>query len=395
MKLNRWLIAPLLLLTLACGLPFGASPAATLPPAPATEAPVQAAPALDPTAPALPPLDAPIVEQPQFMSIHMFDALNGWGLTDAAVLRTDDGGAAWRDVTPPAGDFGYIAGSAFLDASHAFIAAPDATDPMHMGVLYRTADGGRTWSMNAIPFGGGSLRFIDPSNGWAMAGLGVGAGSNAIAIFQTTDGGATWTQAFVNDPTAAGAREDIPLGGLKGVFEARDMQTAWVGGIVYSNAAFYLYRSDDGGRSWAQVSAALPPAAQEAQVNIEEMQFPTPRDGFLSLSFTGATGITRALFVTRDGGDNWTMMPTLFPGGRSTDFVSATDGFLFDGARFHVTRDAGATWTIVEPDLVFDEAFMDMDFVDTTTGWVIASDPSTFVIRLYKSVDGGATWELQ
>ncbi len=390
MKLNRWLIAPLLLLTLACGLPF-ASPAPTQP-APATEAPSQASPAVEQATPVPPPIDAPVMDEPQFTAIHMFNELDGWGLTDQTVLRTNDGGGTWHDVTPPGAAFGYIAGSAFLDAGHAFIIAPDTVDPMRTGTLYRTTDGGQTWSMNAIPFGGGILSFLDPSNGWAMAGLGVGAGSNAIAIFQTTDGGSTWTQAFINDPTAAGAREDIPLGGLKGVFHAWDMHTAWVGGVVYSNATLYLYRTSDGGITWSQVSAELPSAAQNSQVGIEEIQFPTPADGFLSLSYSGETGINRALYVTHDSGATWALTPTLFPKGRSVDFVSAMEGFLFDGSQFYVTRDAGATWAIVKPDIVFDEAFMSMDFVNLTTGWVIASDPSTFRISLYKTTDGGASW---
>ena len=42
------------------------------------------------------------------------------------------------------------------------------------------------------PFSRGDLRFLDEDNGWMIADLGVGAGSNAVAIYQTTDGGARW-----------------------------------------------------------------------------------------------------------------------------------------------------------------------------------------------------------
>ena len=396
MKLNRMLIA-ILLLTTACNLPLGVSPAPTEDSkAAASEVPNFSAPQAAAATPVAPRLDAPVVVDPQFVSFQMLTEQDGWALTDRAVLRTDDGGAAWHDVTPPGGPaLGYGVGSAFLDAARAFIAAPDTVDPLHAGTLYRTADGGRTWSANAIPFGGGFLRFLDSSNGWAMAGLGVGAGSNAIAVFQTSDGGASWTQVFVNDPTAANAREDIPLGGMKGIFQARDMQTAWVGGVVYSIGTFYLYRTSDGGRSWSQVSAVLPPEAQNAQVSIEEIQFPTASDGFLSLSFTNEAGATRALYTTRDGGASWTLLPTLFPGGRSTDFVSAAEGLIFDGSQFRVTRDAGVTWTIVRPDLVFAESFLNMDFVNLNTGWVLAYDPATYKTSLYKTTDGGATWTPQ
>jgi len=402
MKLNRLWIVLLFLLT-ACGQTatqpstpteaVAAQPTSTQPIAPtevATEIPTKV-PSMD-----APALTGSAVEDPQFATFTMLTELDGWAMTDSAVLRTDDGGSTWHDVTPPGGPMiGYGAGNAFLDASRAFITAPDSNDPMHAGTLYRTTDGGLTWNMNAIPFGSGMLRFLDSDNGWALAGLGVGAGSNAIAIFQTSDGGVHWTQTFINDPTATGASDSIPLGGLKGVFHARDMQTAWVGGVVYSNATLYLYRTDNGGHDWAQVDAQLPNAAQNAQVSIEEIQFLTPADGFLSLSFTSETGITRAIYVTHDSGDTWTLTPTLIPNGRSVDFVTATDGFVFDGNQFYVTHDACATWTLVKPDVVFSESFMSMDFVNTSTGWVLASDPTTFEANLYKTTDGGASWTPQ
>jgi photosystem II stability/assembly factor-like uncharacterized protein len=396
MKLNRLLIA-ILLLTTACNLPLGASSApVTEVPAQASEVPSFGVPPVEQATPVPQPINASVVADPQFNTLRMLNELDGWALSDKAILRTNDGGSTWYDVTPPGVyPLGYGVSADFFDASRAFFVAPDSADPMHAGALYRTADGGLNWSMNAVPFGGGILDFLDTSNGWAMAGLGVGAGSNAIAIFQTTDGGAAWTQVFVNDPNNPSASTDIPLGGLKGVLYARDMQTAWVGGIVYSNSTLYLYRTDDGGHTWMQVQAELPSEAQQAQVNVEEIQFLTPADGFLTLSFTSQAGLTRALYVTHDSGNTWALTPTLIPNGRSVDFVSPTDGLMFDGQQFYVTRDAGATWGIVKPDVVFADSFMSMDFVNLNTGWLLASDPTTFKANLYKTTDGGVTWTPQ
>lgn len=376
----------LLFLLAACNVPTTTS---------ATES-AQVPNVVAPTAPAETPVPQPInasvVAKPQFASLQMLTELDGWGVTDNAVVRTNDGGATWYNVTPPGNPtMGYNVGSAFFDSSRAFILAPDVNDSMHAGTLYRTEDGGLTWTFNAVPFGGGQMHFLDPSNGWVMAGLGVAAGSNAIAIFQTTDGGANWTQTFINDPNAAGASESIPLGGLKGVLMPLDMQTAWVGGVVYSNATVYLFRTDDGGHNWAQVSLALPPGSENTQLSIEEIQFPTPTDGFLVMTIPGET-TSRALYVTHDAGTTWTLTPTLIPNGRSMDFVSAADGFMFNGDQFYVTHDAGQSWTIVAPDVVFGPSFMAMDFVNASTGWITTSDPTTFEINLYKTSDGGVTW---
>ncbi len=164
-----------------------------------------------------------------------------------------------------------------------------------------------------------------------------------------------------------------------------------MGGVVYSNATVYLFRTDDGGHNWAQVSLALPPGSENTQLSIEEIQFVTPSDGFLSMTIPGET-TSRALYVTHDAGANWTLTPTLIPNGRATDFVSAADGFVFNGDQLYVTHDAAQTWTIIAPDILFGPSFMTMDFVDPSTGWITTSDPTTFAISLYKTTDGGATW---
>ena len=45
-------------------------------------------------------IDAPIVEAPALVSINMLNEKDGWGITETQVVRTNDGGVTWFNVTP-------------------------------------------------------------------------------------------------------------------------------------------------------------------------------------------------------------------------------------------------------------------------------------------------------
>ena len=148
-----------------------------------------------------PTLSAPVVSAPAFTAIHMLDTTNGWAITDTGAIRTNDGGATWHDVTPSGvTKLGFGIPFYFLDSNHGWVVAADSSNPSS-GTLYRTQDGGSTWQSSAVSFLMGTMDFINASNGWMMADLGVGAGSDAVAVFLTTDGGQTWKQTYINDPT--------------------------------------------------------------------------------------------------------------------------------------------------------------------------------------------------
>ena len=109
--------------------------------------------------------------------MRMFDEDNGWGVGEKAILRTEDGGLHWHDVSPTNVDaFGYAATTEFVDSLRGWVLIPNPED-MLSGILYRSADGGASWNQAPVPFGGGALRFVDGRNGWMMASLGAGAGS--------------------------------------------------------------------------------------------------------------------------------------------------------------------------------------------------------------------------
>ena len=360
-----------------------------------TEQPVEDTPApYSPDTPSPPQLDAPIVEFPSLTSIHFINSLEGWGVTETQIVRTNDGGITWYDFTPSQlTEAGYSLDVFFLDAGHGWVQMPDYTNYPNGGFLYRTTDGGMTWKDSDTPFSGCDLQFLDANNGWVLADLGVATGSNAVAVYQTTDGGATWTQKFINDPNSANAGNSLPLGGLKSGIAPVNMQTAFVYGVTYSPATPYLFRTDDSGVTWSEVALPLPVGIENFELSIDQdqMKFVSQTDGFIAMRLTGDY-YQLAVYITRDGGDTWILTTTPIPEGGSADFLSAEGIVIYNGKQFYVTRDAARTWNIIPPDIVFGETFAMMDFVDVVTGWVVTLDPSTNHRLLYRTSDGGLTW---
>lgn len=375
--MKRWL-AFLFLLSLVLG---ACTPSST--PAP-----------YSPDTPSPAKIDAPLVESPSLVSIHFLNSLDGWGVTEAQVVRTNDGGITWYNVTPPGlTEAGYGVVTDVLDNGHVWLLLPDYDNYPHTGTLYRTSDGGLSWTSMPSPFSGADISFLDEQNGWALADLGVGAGSNAVSIYQTTDGGSTWSQKYTNDPNLENSGNSLPLGGLKAGIAPASMQTAFVYGVTYSSGTPYLFRTEDGGVDWSQVALPLPAGAESFELGIDrdQMKFVSPTDGFIAMRLTGNI-YQLAVYVTRDGGGSWTLTPTLIPEGGSADFLSAEEAVIYNGNQFYVTRDAARTWSIVPPDVKFGDNFAGMDFSAPGNGWTLTLDPATNQRSLYRTGDGGATW---
>jgi photosystem II stability/assembly factor-like uncharacterized protein len=345
-----------------------------------------------PDTPAPPAIAAPLIDSPALIEIHFFNELDGWGWTESFIVRTNDGGITWYNITPPdVEDMGSGVQTFMLDQSHAWVQKPDFNNFPNNGLLYHTADGGLTWAISSTPFSGGDLNFIDASRGWMLADLGAGAGSNAVAVFQTTDAGTTWAQTYTNDPNLPEAGDSLPLGGTKSDLLPRDMQTAWVGGVTYSPGTVYLYRTDDGGNHWSPVTLELPAEAENFELGIDkgQMQFVSAEDGFLVVRMSGDATQT-VVYLTNDGGDTWTLTPTLIPGAGESAFISPEEAIIYNGEQFYVTRDAARTWSTVSPDIVFGDAFAGMDFVNLNAGWIISVTDEHR--SLYRTDDGGVTW---
>jgi photosystem II stability/assembly factor-like uncharacterized protein len=148
--------------------------------------------------------------------ISFVGAQNGWFSTsgspetqcndqEIAIWHTSNGGATWQMLGPTGiGSAQCKEGLSFVDPTHGFLAAWDAN---HRPTIYRTADGGNTWTGATLPDPPG---FVTQDPGVVLrAGLVSGFGGTLLVpvysnqgdvyVFRSTDGGAIWA------PTAKSA----------------------------------------------------------------------------------------------------------------------------------------------------------------------------------------------
>lgn len=180
--------------------------------------------------------------------------------------------------------------------------------------------------------------------------------------------------------------------------DAVSRRVAWVGGgSLTDGGAGKVYRTTDGGRTWADVS---PPGAEGLQ--FRDIEARSARE---AVALTIGTGEDSRIYRTTDGGATWKTTfvnddPAAFydclafyPGGR--DGLALSDPV--DG-RFRIlaTRDGGRSWRVLPSDGM-PEAPTEFGFAASGDCLVTAGRAAYFgsgggASRVFRSVDRGLTW---
>jgi photosystem II stability/assembly factor-like uncharacterized protein len=180
------------------------------------------------------------------------------------------------------------------------------------------------------------------------------------------------------------------LGGIKVLLIPLNMKTAWIGGVIYASGTVYLFRTDDGGATWFKINLELPQDVNESQITVEELHFVSEKQGVLVLRITSNNQET-LIYSTRDGGNTWQAFPESIPDAGMLEIPSADEVVLYSSSQFYITKDAGDTFNVINPNIAFDDSLTDMSFVNSMVGWVVTTSP-TNQRTLYKTEDGGNTW---
>jgi photosystem II stability/assembly factor-like uncharacterized protein len=128
----------------------------------------------------------------QVSALHFVDANTGFGVTRAldgdagvAFVKTIDGGSKWSASVILPGENGHEAALHFVSQNEGLVR-------MQNGGVYRTSDGGQTWS--------GMIGDIDGKPDFSFADSQVGWAAKYQKVLYTRDGGKTWLSSATKFP---------------------------------------------------------------------------------------------------------------------------------------------------------------------------------------------------
>jgi photosystem II stability/assembly factor-like uncharacterized protein len=226
-----------------------------------------------------------------------------------------------------------------------------------------------------------------------------------MALFGTIDGGQSWSILQSTDAPAGSSAGSLPLKHFTSL-SFMDASNGWAAGEnARSDGVVQLYVTHDGGATWQQQSAPLPAQGFTGPtVDARAPEFFTPQDGILDVASSTAnfqpdvagrphSGILgRVIYVTHDGGATW-QSGALLPDSQGTvAFADADHGWVASGSSrdLWATSDGGRTWTKLPPSQNFKTSSL-LVFISAQTGWATRDDLTHGTI-LVKTEDGGRTW---
>ena len=333
--------------------------------------------------------------------IHMLTDAMGWALTGAEphILRTQDGGTTWIDVTPPErstapGEARRSASGYFLDPYLAwvvyfpeqFVGGPDTLDGLSG---WWTTDGS-IWLASTIraPMdineGGPIVQFADEDHGWILVAFAVGAGQRGYTLVRTTDGGLTW-DAIQTPPDTLSACDKTSIAFV-------DPAVGWMTNECPFELAggVFVDQTTDGGSTWTQLELT-PPAGQGPFAEtylLCRTHSPNLRSATLGALVVECRrqsgGLVSFLYSTDDAGQTWRI--SAYPGG-ALQMLNDTAGWALS-RQIHKTENGGQTWRLIKT-VSWDGQF---SFVNEELGWAVAR--SAQAIALVRTTNGARTWSV-
>jgi photosystem II stability/assembly factor-like uncharacterized protein len=126
--------------------------------------------------------------------------------------------------------------------------------------VYKSADSGKTWQYLGLPeshhIGKIQLHPTDPNTAWVAALGHLYSPNKERGIYKTTDGGASWKQTLFVDENTGAVEMDMNPNNPMELYAAVWYKTRRAWKFEESGATSGIYKSTDGGNTWALVSGA-------------------------------------------------------------------------------------------------------------------------------------------
>lgn len=300
---------------------------------------------------------------PSVVWLSGYDGVNA-GLNYNWYSRTINGGTSYNsgNVFPDTNNY-QLGNMEGIDANTAWVSAFQRSAPYSPtnqggGVLYRTTNGGATWTnmtapgmyTNTATSFANWVSFLTPNDGVANG----DPVNGEFELWRTTNGGTSWTQvpgSNIPDPLAS----EFCIVNLYAKFGSSNI---WFG----TNKG-RIYRSSDAGQTWNVASLASAPNS-----TVTELAFSSPLNGIIYASTASAFEVYR----TFDGGATWAQITPTPTGNLGRNDICSIPGTGYyasvdnQNQMLSYSIDNGSTWNDWGSTGI---GYVCIDFANSFSGW--------------------------
>ena len=286
------------------------------------------------------------------------------GSSVGGVYKSVDAGTNWNPIFDDAGASSI--GSIGISASNPqvlYVGTGEANGSATSGAffgdgVYKTTNGGASWDHVGLENSQHVGRVVvNPQNEnevyVAAAGKLYGK-SNDKGLYKSSDGGTTWDQVlFLSDSTSC---IDVAINpnNTNIIYACMWERTRKAWARDYGGVTSGIYRSQDGGQNWEQLTNGLPISDEETGRIGITISPSNPDILYASFTYNSISNAYNGIYRTDDGGDSWTMVVQ-----EDISYVFGGFGWFFGNIRVSPTN----------PDIVF-----------------------VMGVSLLRSENGGANW---
>jgi len=236
------------------------------------------------------------------------------GITGGGVWKTQDAGVSWQNISDGFFKTGSVGAIAVSESNPNVIYvgmgehAPRGVMTSYGDGVYKSTDSGKTWTHLGLEATEQIARIVihptNPDVVYVAAQGALNTNSEERGVYRSTDGGMTWEKTlYVNDMTGASELSmDMSAPNILYATMWEHQRKPWV--VISGGEGSGVYKSVDSGQTWNKIENGLPKEKGKAAISVSRAN---PNKVYLLLE-SDSNADKGGLFVSNDGGDQWTMV---------------------------------------------------------------------------------------